>query len=133
MKGWEEFDAAAYIARVRGTAIPAKKRGKYGAVPTEVDGHRFASKHEATRYEELKLEMQAGTITGLQLHERFPLHVLRPDGVKVCIGEWHADFSYVRDGRRTIEDVKGMKGLPLFLWKKKHAEAEHAIVIAEIR
>ncbi|WP_416330616.1 DUF1064 domain-containing protein, partial [[Clostridium] innocuum] len=49
------------------------KKSKYGAVKTEVDGIKFDSKHEALRYQELRLLEQAGEITNLRLQVPFEL------------------------------------------------------------
>lgn len=56
------------------TQTPPKrpKKSKYGAVKTEVDGIKFDSKHEALRYQELRLLEQAGEITNLRL----PLQII---------------------------------------------------------
>jgi len=114
------------------------KRHKYGAIPTEVDGIRFASKKEAKRYGELKLLEKASEIIGLELQPEFELwtstgkaHSPKP------IGVYRADFRYVVPGYRPIldlvvvEDVKGFK-TPLYRWKKKHVEAQYGITITEI-
>ena len=58
-----------------------RKRNKYGAIRTKVDGINFASKGESRRYKELVLLQEAGHITDLTLQPRFPLEV---DGYKVC-------------------------------------------------
>ena len=62
-------------------------RSKYKAVPTVVDGVRFASKAEAKRDAELQLLAKAGDIINLKRQPRFPLVV---NGVKVCtyVGDW---------------------------------------------
>jgi hypothetical protein len=83
-----------------------KSRSKYRAVPTVVDGIRFASKKEAARYQELKLAQHAGDILDLELQPSFKLFV---EGVHVTT--YRADFRY-RDtalGRDVVEDVKGFK------------------------
>lgn len=82
-------------------ALPAlpKKRNKFRNVPTVVDGIRFASKAEARRYGELKLLEKAGKIADLELQPRFLLIA----GV-VYVG----DFAYREDGKRVVEDVKGI-------------------------
>lgn len=49
------------------------KKSKYGAVKTEVDGIKFDSKREASRYQELRLLEQAGEITNLLLQVPFEL------------------------------------------------------------
>ena len=104
------------------------RRHKFGAVATVVDGHKFPSKAEARRYQELRLLERAGKITGLRLQPRYDLHV---NGRK--IGSYVGDFEYVeRHGGTTVtEDVKGMK-TPMYRWKKKHLLAQWGIEITEI-
>lgn len=77
---------------------------KYNAVPTLVDGHRFASKAEARRYSELKCLERVGVISGLTRQPRFPLEVM---GIKVCT--YIGDFAYIEDSKFVVEDVKGVK------------------------
>lgn len=96
----------------------ARKRQKYNAQPTVVDGIRFASKAEATRWQQLGLLERAGEITGICRQVRFPLEVC---GVKVTT--YVADFVYQDAKRgRVIEDVKGVS-TPLFKLKRKMFEA----------
>jgi hypothetical protein len=117
---------------VRNELTPApKKRGKYRAEPTEVDGHRFPSKREAERYRVLVALLAAGEIADLELQPRFPLHARSGQGVAHVIGEYVADFRYRRKGLIVTEDAKGMK-LPLYLWKKKHTELQYGIRIEEV-
>lgn len=92
---------------------------KFRNHPTEIDGHRFASKLEARRYQELRLMECAGEIAGLVLQPRFPLIVA---GVKVCT--YVADFEYldVKTGRAVTEDAKGVI-TPEFRLKSKLMKA----------
>lgn len=83
-------------------ALPPNKKNKYGAVRTELDGIKFASKAEAKRYAFLKLRMRAKEITGLECHPAYDLTV---NGHK--IGVYTADFRYVENGETIVEDVKG--------------------------
>jgi len=101
-------------------------RSKYGAVPTRLDGLRFASKREADRYAELRVMEIAGHITNLQLQPAYDLHAL--GGVKVA--RYVADFAYrdERTQRLVIEDAKGMK-TPVFRLKAKWLQAEHGIEV----
>lgn len=96
---------------------------KYGAIPTEVDGIRFASKAEARRYQDLRLMEMGGLIADLTLQPRLPLVV---NGVK--IGTYVADFRYLDHGHgKTIwEDVKGVE-TPVFRIKRKLVKALHGI------
>lgn len=48
------------------------KTHKYSAKSMEVDGHKFPSKREARRYQELVLLAKAGEIDDLELQPRFP-------------------------------------------------------------
>ena len=129
MNSWRDFDVAAYLANQPGRHV-AKKRGKYGAVKTELDGHVFASTHEATRYLELKAMVAAGEISGLELQPQYPLTVVNPQGVTVRVANYVGDFRYVRDGRTVCEDAKGMR-LPLYQLKRKWVEALYGIEIVE--
>lgn len=103
----------------------ARKDAKYKAVPTHVDGIRFASKAEAQRYSELKLLQKAGLIAGLTLQPRYDLIV---NGVKVCT--YVADFRYVNPGV-IVEDVKGIR-TPVYQLKKKLMKALYGIEIREV-
>lgn len=109
----------------------AKKRHKYNAVKTVVDGITFASKAEARRYAELKLLERAGEISELDIQHEFKLYAK-----DILLGKYIADFSYIRhdnDRYRCVhEDVKGMK-TPLYRWKKRHVEAQYGIKIVEIK
>jgi hypothetical protein len=101
---------------------------KFGAVKTEVDNIKFASKKEANRYLELKLLLKAGEITDLKLQERFPIKI---NDTLICT--YVADFSYNQDGKRIVEDVKSAytKKLPLYRIKKKLVSAVYDIEITE--
>ena len=68
----EPTPVADYLAAV------ARQRPKYRAVPTVIDGIRFASKAEARRYGELRLLEQAGEIRDLVRQPRFALYVPLP-------------------------------------------------------
>lgn len=116
---------------------------KYRAVPTTVNGFRFASKAEARRYQELLLLGKAGEIRNLELQPRFPI---ASGGVRVA--DYVADFRYEErypsqacNGmclcahwrwRDVVEDVKGVK-TPVYRLKKKLVEAQHGITIREVR
>ena len=73
-------------------------RSKYGNAPTEHDGMRFASKHEAQVYEILRLQCLNGEHLGLGCQVAFYL----PGGVKYI-----ADFVTLEpDGSFTVYDAK---------------------------
>jgi hypothetical protein len=91
-----------------------KKRQKYNAVPTVVDGIRFDSKAEARFYEELKLLRHAGEISYFLMQT--PVHL--PGN-----GKLEVDFMIVHsNGRIQYVDVKG-KATKEWLAKRRVAEA----------
>lgn len=111
---------------------------KYGAIPTTVNGIRFASKAEAARYAELRLLEKVGEIRELEIQPRYELraawnlHGYRDIKASI-VGHYVADFRY-RKGPRgllVIEDVKGMR-TPMYRWKKRHFEAQYGLTITEI-
>jgi hypothetical protein len=91
-----------------------------------VDEVRFDSKREAKRYVELRDQQRAGLISGLRLQVSFPIRV---GGDLVC--RYVADFVYVRDEKRIVEDVKGLK-TPVYKLKKRLMQAVHKIEIQEV-
>ena len=113
--------------------ITKPKRNKFGAKPTIVDGIRFASKAEATRYMDLKLLEKAGHISGLKLQPSFLLTAADEFGNTFDIGHYVADFEYLDEtGARVVEDVKGGRATqtPLFKWKREHFEAQYGIPVS---
>ncbi len=118
---------------------PAKtaKPQKYGAVKTECRGIKFDSKKEAERYEQLVALQTAGAIEGLKLQETFVLYraYTTPEGERVRAISYVADFSYTRDGKRVVEDVKGYRGgsaYRMFVTKKKLMREVHGIEVKEV-
>ena len=99
---------------------------KYRAVPTEVDGVRFASKKEAKRYQELKLLERAGKIRDLQLQPRYPITL---NDIKICT--YVGDFQYREGDRFVLEDVKGVK-TDTYRIKKKLVLAVYGLEIQEV-
>jgi|TARA_R100000149_G_scaffold382_2_gene117 formylmethanofuran dehydrogenase subunit E-like metal-binding protein len=100
----------------------AKNFSKFNNKPTIVDGHRFASKKEAQRYNDLKYLQQAGQIAQLKLQPRFDLIVN-----ELKVGTYVGDFQYVvtSTGEEIVEDVKSpATTTPLYKLKKKILEAQ---------
>ncbi len=136
--GWRDYQPAG--------EAPPKKRAKYGAVPHRVlpdlrvlpsdecaavpGGIRFDSKREADRFVALMQEQEQGVIRDLTLQPALTLHTTSPAGVKVVVGRYIADFSYLRDNGTVYEDAKGLK-TAIYQRSKKHAEAEYGIRILE--
>ena len=95
---------------------------KYHAQPVTVDGIRFDSKREASRYGELKLLERDGQIRNLEVHPRYVLQdaFTRPNGAKVRAIFYEADFQYVdaATGSLVVEDTKGAE-TKVFRLKRK--------------
>lgn len=124
--------AADYRRMVLGRKFaPAKpKRPKYRNVKTVVDGITFASKREASRYNELRLMEKAGKITNLKLQERYRLTI---HGHHIC--DYLSDFVYtdLRTREIVVEDVKSpATRTPVYIVKKKLMLALYGIEIVEV-
>lgn len=97
-------------------------RHKYGAVRTETDGIKFASKKEARYYSALKLRVAAGEV--LFFLRQVPFHL--PGGVRYVVDfqEFHSD------GTVRFVDVKGMETAS-FKAKKRMVEEIYKPVTIE--
>ena len=84
---------------------------KYNSKKVEVDGILFDSKKEAKRWTELKAMEERGEITNLERQVRFELIPNQKIDGKVVERAMHyvADFVYIKDGEKVVEDVKGFK------------------------
>jgi hypothetical protein len=83
---------------------------------------------EANRWCELKMLEKAGLIQDLQRQVKFEL-IPKQDGERAV--HYVADFVYVEDGKKIVEDVKGMRTKEYRL-KKKMMLFFHGIRIKEI-
>lgn len=100
-----------------------KRRQKYNAQKTQVDGINFDSKKEATYYYTLKLRKQAGEILWFVRQVPFDL----PGGIT-----YRLDFLVVaNDGSIDLIDVKGVKTKE-YIIKKKQVEALYGVEIREV-
>lgn len=108
---------------------------KYKARKTTIDGITFDSQAEADRYQQIKLLQRAGEVKSFELQPAFeiiPAYHHPVTGKKVRAAYYIADFKITwRDGRVTVEDVKGMK-TPVYKLKKKLIEAKYGILIEEV-
>jgi hypothetical protein len=111
----------AHVARI---GKPAKYRNK----KTVVQGKKFDSGREASRYCALQLLQASGEISDLKRQVHIPCHV---NEEHVCT--YIADFSYVKrgDSCETFEDAKGHR-TALYILKKKLVRACHGIEIQEV-
>jgi len=106
-----------------------KSRSKYNNIKAEVDGKKFDSTKESKRYLVLKSMVERGEIS--ELHEQVKFTFVH-NGVKIC--SYVADFTYNKDGKEVVEDVKSemTKKLPVYKMKKKMMFAFYGIEINEV-
>ena len=105
------------------------KQNKYGNEKTVVDGITFASRKEASRWQELKMLEKAGEITGLSRQLRIEL-IPKTKLYRACY--YVADFVYFdkKEKKTVYEDVKGAK-TEVYKLKKKILYWRHGIEIKE--
>lgn len=116
---------------------PILKGAKYGNHPTIIDGHRFDSKKEARRYQELRYLEQKGVIENLALQVAFELapSVRFEDEKRAKPAlKYVADFVYSEGGRRIVEDVKSGATAKAAAYRiKRHLmKAVHGIEVKEV-
>ena len=107
---------------------------KYRNCPTVLDGIRFDSKAEAQRYAELLLLLRAGIIKELRRQVKFVLiPTQRDEQGKLLEREraYIADFVYLRDGEKIVEDVKGVR-TEVYKLKKALMLERYGIRITEV-
>ena len=108
---------------------------KYGNIPTEVDGIKFASRHEANRYIELKYMERAHLIKDLQLQKVYTLiGEQRDDKGRILERpvKYVADFVYKdQNGRTVVEDAKGLR-TDVYKIKRKLMLMIYGIQIQEV-
>ena len=111
------------------TRMRYRRRSKYNAKRTELDGYKFDSLAEARHYSDLLVRKAAGEIHGdIEVHPVYPIVV---NGHPVCRVE--LDFRY-RDtaGKEHVVDIKG-RDLPMSKLKRKLLFAAHGVSVAVIR
>ena len=100
-----------------------KKKPKYNAKKTQVDGKTFDSIKEANYYCELKIRQRDGEILFFLRQVPFDL----PGNVK-----YRLDFlEFHTDGTVHAVDVKGMR-IEMYKLKKKQVEALYPVEIEEV-
>lgn len=104
-----------------------RRRGKYNAIKTTVKGITFDSKKEAERYTLLCNMLGMGLISDLKLQPEWEL-IPRQGGFRPT--KYVADFSYIKDGKLVVEDVKGVK-TPEYRIKQKLMMWVHRIKVIE--
>ena len=81
---------------------------KYRNKKVILDGFKFDSKKEAKRYRELVLLQKANIISDLTLQPKFELQkkFTSNQGINYRSINYIADFSYIENGDKIVEDVK---------------------------
>lgn len=85
---------------------------KYKNQKVTIDGERFDSVREATRWWDLRLLQRAGEISDLQRQAKFLLIPAQKDASGKCIEKavsYIADFVYKDHGALVVEDAKGVR------------------------
>lgn len=108
-------------------------RSKYGNKKWELDGQVFDSQHEARRYQELRYLLRMGLISDLQRQVTFELIPSQRRGGKVVERpvKYIADFVYMENGQRVVEDAKGMRTKE-YVIKRKLMLMQYGIQIREV-
>ncbi len=106
---------------------------KYGAKKVTVNGITFDSKKEANRYRELVLLERAGRLSNLQRQVKFELIPSQKIDGKVAerACTYVADFMYIENGKKVVEDTKGFKTKD-YIIKRKLMLWVHGIRIKEV-
>lgn len=96
------------------------------------DGNVHDSQKEATRWSELLILERAGLISDLKRQVKYEL-IPKQDGERAVF--YVADFEYIENGKKVVEDVKGYKeGLAyrVFVIKRKLMLYVYGIKVKEI-
>ena len=111
-----------FAERQKKLAVKASpKPSKYKNVRT----NGFDSKKEFQRYQELVILEKLGQIQHLETQVGFPLRVN-----DVLIGHYVCDYLYWENGKKVVEDCKGVK-TPIYRIKCKLMNAIYDITIRE--
>lgn len=122
-------------------------RNKYQAIKTTVNGIEFDSRKEGRRYQDLLLLQRTGVIKKLERQVKFVLIPAQyettirygkkgqrlKDGQKLLEKEcsYYADFVYEENGKKIVEDTKGVKTKD-YIIKRKLMLYIHGIRIREV-
>ncbi|MFZ2982000.1 MAG: DUF1064 domain-containing protein [Sphingobium sp.] len=129
-----EAAGSSAAAAAGGNVKAARGRSKYKNAITVVDGITFHSRAEARRWSALRLMERAGEIRDIEMQVEYLLipSQKKPGGGTERAIKYVCDFEYVRDGKRVIEDVKGMR-TPDYIIKRKLMLHIFGIEVVEIK
>lgn len=117
-----------------------KRKSKYGVDTSEkgkedrtYDGIVFDSVHEMKAYRDwVKPNVNIGLFHDLRFQVKFDLHVPTPNGFRVKVGTYVADWTALdRENRLNVIEAKGHQ-TPLYKRNKRHFEAQYGLRIIEL-
>lgn len=100
-------------------------KNKYKNKKVEIDGLKFDSKKEANRWNELLVMQKNEEISDLQRQVRIELIPKQKDE-RACY--YIADFVYIQNDKKIVEDTKGFK-TPEYIIKRKILKYRYPDVI----
>jgi hypothetical protein len=118
-------------------SLGTKKPAKYRNTKCEHEGIKFDSQRERSHWFHLIQQQAAGLISDLRLQVAFVLteRKQRDDGTWERASKYVADFTYVRDGKLVVEDVKSeaTRKNRAYIQKRKQMLDKHGITVKEIK
>lgn len=126
---WKQKGMVDVATEAVATELSTTSPSKYRNRKVTVDGFTFDSRKEANRWLDLCAELKAKRISKLSRQIGFPIVV---NGRAIC--EYVADFVFIRDGLKVVEDVKSAhtRKLPVYRIKKKLFEAIYGFEVTEV-
>jgi hypothetical protein len=130
----DPFDSS--LIRQHPAMLGAKKPPKYRNTRCEHQGIKFDGEKERSHWFFLIQQQAAGLIRDLQLQVPFVLteRKQRDDGTWERASKYVADFTYMRDGKLVVEDVKSIatRKNRTYIQKRKLMLVKHDITVKEI-
>jgi hypothetical protein len=133
MTRWTDADLQAHQQRNGRAQIVSRETNlphKFANVRTDLNGRKFDSKLEASRWQELEQMQALGAIKNLR--PQVPFALVADGGA--LVGTYVADYVYddAKTGQQIVEDAKGFE-TPLFKWKARHFKAQYKTEISVIK
>jgi len=133
----DPFSPASSTYTVLPNLTAPKKAPKYRNTRCEHDGIKFDSQRERSHWFHLVQQQAAGLISDLRLQVPFVLteRRQRDDGTWERASKYVADFTYMRDGKLVVEDVKSevTRKNRAYIQKRKQMLDKHGITVKEIK
>ena len=108
---------------------------KYHNKKVELYGTVFDSKGEGKRYLYLLSELRSGNISDLKLQVPYLLQekFVDAEGKKVREINYIVDFEYIKDGKKYVEDFKGMRTKEYIIKSKLFRYKYRDIIFREVK